>query len=166
MKILGIDPGLAATGYGLINKTGNRISIIDYGCITTDKDMPSPQRLEKLFVEMKKLIDCDDGPDVVAVEKLFFNSNAKTAIAVGQARGVIILSTAVLGVELAEFTPLEVKQTLVGYGRASKEQIQYMVKTLLCLSEIPKPDDAADALALAITYAHTGLLKKKVAALT
>lgn len=164
MFILGIDPGTAITGYGLIKKTGNRIHVVDYGCIRTTKDLPAEKRLENIFFAVKTLLESDTRPSVVAVEQLFFNSNAKTAIAVGESRGVIMLAAALAGIELVEYTPLQVKMTMAGYGRATKEQIQYMVKTLLCLKEIPKPDDVADALALAITYAHTGDLIKKAAA--
>lgn len=153
MLVLGIDPGSAITGYGLIEETGNRLSPVDYGCIRTSPAQAVETRLQKLYREIKALITGYQ-PDCFAVEELFFNKNVRTALTVGQARGVIILAGAECGLAVHEYTPLQVKQAVVGYGRAEKSQVQYMVKTLLCLPEVPKPDDVADALAIAICHTH------------
>ena len=153
MRILGIDPGTAIVGYGLIDVQGNKLTAVDYGCITTPAHTPMEKRLEMLYKGMSQLLD-EAKPDAVAVEELFFNRNITTAITVGQARGVILLSIAQRNLEFAEYTPLEVKQAVVGYGRAEKQQIQYMVTSLLKLKSVPKPDDAADALAIAICHSH------------
>lgn len=153
MKILGIDPGTAIIGYGLIDVQGQRYSALDYGCITTPAHTPMEQRLKLLYKGINQLLE-QSHPDAVAVEELFFNRNITTAISVGQARGVILLAIAEHNIEFAEYTPLEVKQAIVGYGRAEKRQIQYMVTSFLKLKSIPKPDDAADALAIAICHAH------------
>lgn len=154
MKILGIDPGYAILGWGIIEKTGNRFRPVDYGAITTDKDMPMPERLQVLYDELREIIR-EYNPEVASIEKLFFNTNTTTAINVGQARGVAILACIKGNLQVAEYTPLEIKQALVGYGRADKKQIQFMVKTMLNLKEVPKPDDTADALAAAICHAHS-----------
>ena len=154
MKILGIDPGYAILGWGIIEKTGNRFRAIDYGAITTDKDMPMPERLEVLYDELREIIR-EHNPEVASIEKLFFNTNTTTAINVGQARGVAILACIKGNLELAEYTPLQIKQALVGYGRADKKQIQFMVKTMLNLKAVPRPDDTADALAAAICHGHS-----------
>ena len=154
MKILGIDPGYAILGYGVIEKTGNHFRAVDYGAVTTDKDTPMPQRLEHLYDELREIIR-QHQPDVASIEELYFNNNAKTAIQVGQARGVAILACIKGGIEIAEYTPLQIKQALVGYGRADKKQVQFMVKTMLNLAEVPKPDDTADALAAAICHGHS-----------
>ncbi len=153
MKILGIDPGYAILGYGVIEKTGNRFRAVDYGAVTTDKDMYMPDRLEHLYDSLREII-AEQQPDVASIEQLYFNNNAKTAIQVGQARGVAILACIKGGLEIAEYTPLQIKQALVGYGRADKKQVQFMVKTMLNLAEVPKPDDTADALAAAICHGH------------
>ena len=153
MIILGIDPGTAITGYGLIEADGSRCRLLDYGCIRTTSNLPAPQRLEKLHTGMKQLL-AEGKPDQVAMEKLFFNRNATTAIPVGQARGVLLLACAQMGLAVAEYTPLQVKQSIVGYGRAEKQQIQFMVARLLHMKTPPKSDDAADALALALTHAQ------------
>lgn len=154
MIILGIDPGTATTGYGLINKDGPRHTVMDYGVILTPAKTPLHDRLDTIFEELSAIIE-KAKPDHIVVEELFFTNNAKTAIAVGQARGVILLAGKKKGCEVFEYTPLEVKMALTGYGRADKNQIQQMVKSLLGLSEIPKPDDAADALAIAMCHAQT-----------
>ncbi|OGF46037.1 MAG: crossover junction endodeoxyribonuclease RuvC [Candidatus Firestonebacteria bacterium RIFOXYC2_FULL_39_67] len=152
MKILGIDPGIATTGYGLIENKGSNLCLVDYGCILTTPKMPVPERLNKLFNELSKLIK-KQKPDEVAIEELFFAKNVKTAMSVSQARGVIVLSCIRSGMKAVnEYTPLEVKMALVGYGRAEKQQVQKMVTTLLNLKEMPKPDDAADALAIAVCH--------------
>ena len=152
---LGIDPGTATTGYGLVRlaQEGSLVAV-SFGVITTPKDSPAPARLEMLYEELSALLK-EHKPDTAAVEKLFFQSNVKTAIAVGQARGVVLLSLQQAGVEVFEYTPNEVKQAVAGYGSADKRQVQEMVRTLLGLPEIPRPDDAADALAIAITHLNT-----------
>ncbi|MCL1905620.1 MAG: crossover junction endodeoxyribonuclease RuvC [Clostridiales bacterium] len=153
MIILGIDPGTAITGYGLIEAIGSRCRLLDYGCIRTTPGLSAPRRLEKLHSGMMQLL-AEGKPEQVAVEKLFFNRNATTAIPVGQARGVLLLACAQNGLDVAEYTPLQVKQSIVGYGRAEKHQIQFMVARLLQMKAPPKSDDAADALALALTHAQ------------
>ncbi|MDD4200005.1 MAG: crossover junction endodeoxyribonuclease RuvC [Eubacteriales bacterium] len=154
MKILGIDPGYAILGWGIIEQTGNRFRVIEYGSITTAKDMLMSERLEILYDELREIIR-ENNPDVASIEKLFFNTNTTTAINVSQARGVAILACIKGGLDVKEYTPLQIKQALVGYGRADKKQIQFMVKTMLNLKEVPKPDDTADALAAAICHAHS-----------
>lgn len=154
MRILGIDPGIAIVGFGVVDKNGNRYSTVEYGAITTPAHTPLENRLKTVYDEMT-LLFANFRPDAMSVEELFFNSNAKTAIAVGQARGVIILSAVENGVPIYEYTPLQVKQALTGYGRASKMQIQQMMRTMLGLSEIPKPDDVADALAIAVCHGNS-----------
>jgi crossover junction endodeoxyribonuclease RuvC len=155
MRILGIDPGFAICGYGVIEEARNGdVNMLAHGVIETHKREPLPQRLFTLRRELHTLID-QWKPDTSAVEELFFATNAKTAITVGQARGVIILSLFEKGLEIGEYTPLQVKQAVSGYGGADKKQMQEMVRILLRLTKIPKPDDAADALAIAITHAHS-----------
>lgn len=151
--ILGIDPGTAAIGFGIIKKE-KEISLIDYGCIKTPTNLTTAERLKELHRQLNALIK-KHKPDMVAVEDIFFFKNLKTAIKVSQARGVILLTAAKSKIPVFECTPLQVKQAATGYGRAEKIQVQEMVKTLLNLKEIPKPDDAADALATAICCAHT-----------
>ena len=153
--VLGIDPGTATTGYGLVrNREDGSLESVTYGTILTPAGMPAQQRLSMLFHQLNDLILLHR-PDGVAVEKLFFQSNVKTAIAVGQARGVVLLAISEAGLDLGEYTPNEVKQAVAGYGSAGKKQVQEMVRVLLALAEIPKPDDAADALAIAITHLNT-----------
>lgn len=159
MRILGIDPGYAILGYGVIDVTGNRFTTIDYGSITTDASMEMPARLECLYDGIMELISRYK-PDEASIEELFFNSNAKTAILVGEARGVAVLACSKGGLVINEYTPLQIKQALVGYGRADKKQIQYMVKLMLGLKEVPKPDDTADALAAAVCHAHAAGSRK------
>lgn len=154
MVILGIDPGTAITGFGLIAKEGNHLRQITFGVIRTSPDIKMPLRLRKIHQELRLVIE-EYRPDVMAVEQLFFNKNVRTALAVGQARGVVLMTGAEAGLEIIEYTPLQVKTAVVGYGRAEKVQVQEMVRMLLCLREIPKPDDAADALAIAICHAHS-----------
>ncbi len=146
MRILGIDPGYAIMGYGVIEMTGNHFEVIAYDSIVTDKDMDMPDRLKHLYTTLMEVIR-EYEPEVAAIEELFFNSNAKTAILVGQARGVAVLACSNSGIEISEYTPLQIKQALVGNGRAEKKQVQFMVKTILGLKEVPKPDDTADVLA-------------------
>lgn len=153
MRILGIDPGYAIMGWGVLDFKGNHFSVIDYGAITTDAKMEMPCRLQHLYSELSDIIRMYN-PEVASIEELFFNNNAKTAIMVGQARGVAVLACINGGLEVNEYTPLQIKQALVGYGRADKKQVQTMVKTILNLSEVPKPDDTADAVAAAICHGH------------
>lgn len=153
MRILGIDPGYALVGIGAIEYTGNKYSVIKYGKIETFSSMRMNERLHTIFEEMKYWIN-ETKPDVVAIEQLFFNTNTKTAIGVAQARGVILLACEIMHIKVYEYTPLQVKQAVVGYGKAEKLQVQKMTKTLLNLKEIPKPDDTADALAVAICHTN------------
>ena len=154
MRILGVDPGYAITGYGVIDYIGNHFQVVDYGAVTTDAGTPMPDRLLHLSVEMSNII-VRHKPEMLAIEELFFSNNAKTAIAVGQGRGVAVLEAARAGLEVYEYTPNQVKQAVVGYGRAEKKQIQEMVRMILNLESVPKPDDTADALAIAICHAHS-----------
>ncbi|MEK6645516.1 MAG: crossover junction endodeoxyribonuclease RuvC [Candidatus Firestonebacteria bacterium] len=154
MIILGIDPGTATTGYGVIESTNNKFKLCEYGVIKTLPDLPLPLRLKKIYDNIKKLIK-KYKPEIMAIEELFFSQNVKTAMSVSCARGVIMLAAANSGIDVEEYTPIQVKQNIVGYGRAEKRQIQEMVKILLNLKEIPEPDDAADALALAICGTNT-----------
>jgi len=154
MVIIGIDPGFAITGYGIIEYSGNKFKLMDVGVITTEAHTELSDRLLTLNNELDVLISRYQ-PDAMAVEELFFNTNVKTAIKVGHGRGVALLSAAKAGIKVYEYTPLQVKQAVVGYGRAKKEQVQQMVKVLLNMDKIPKPDDAADALAVAICHAHS-----------
>lgn len=161
MRILGIDPGYAILGYGIVEQRGNHFSVCDYGAITTDKGMEMQDRLKHIYCQLMDIIQ-DQQPDVVSIEELFFNKNTKTALLVGQARGVIILACANSGLRIYEYTPLQIKQGLVGYGRAEKKQVQQMVKTILKLEEIPKPDDTADALGVAICHGHSAGFKDRL----
>lgn len=158
MRVLGIDPGIATTGIGIIDKCGNKIHLVYYTAILTPANTALEQRLGQLYSELCKIMD-DYSPEFIAVEELFFNTNAKTALIVGQARGVILLATHRYGLPVTSYTPVQVKMGVSGYGRADKRQIQSMVKQLLGLTSIPKPDDAADALAIAICHAHSIRLK-------
>lgn len=154
MVIIGIDPGYAIVGVGVVEYKGNKFHTLEYGAITTPAGMPTVDRLQKIYQEMDMYID-KYKPDAMAIEELFFNSNQKTVINVAQARGVILVAARNKNVPICEYTPLQVKQSVTGYGRAEKKQIQQMVKMILGLNVIPKPDDAADALALAICHAHS-----------
>lgn len=154
MRILGIDPGYAIVGYGIIDHIANQFHVIDYGEIVTTPDMKLPRRLHRISAELSSIIG-QHQPDVMAVEELFFSSNQKTAITVGHGRGVILLEGARAGMEVFEYTPIQVKQAVVGYGRAEKHQVQHMIKAILSLKEIPKPDDVADALAIAVCHANS-----------
>lgn len=147
---LGIDPGTATTGYGLVRPLRDgALEAVAFGVILTPKDLPEAERLDMLYRRLKELL-AEHRPAACGVEKLFFQKNVSTAISVGQARGVILLALAQAGLEVTEYTPNEVKQAVSGYGSADKRQVQEMVRILLGLPEIPKPDDAADALAIAI----------------
>jgi len=155
MLVIGVDPGTAITGYGLVKEdaSGNLI-MVDYGVIQTASKLPMAQRLLQIYSQLKE-ITLLHRPDNAAVEKLFFQKNVRTAISVGQGRGVAILALAEAEIEVSEYSPLEIKQAVAGYGGADKAQVQSMVRALLNLEDIPKPDDAADALAVAICHLHS-----------
>ena len=157
MRILGIDPGLATVGWGVIDVINGKLKPIAYGVILTPKDKKLHDRLVIIEEDLKSLIH-KFNPDEIALEELFFNDNVKTAINVAQARGVILITCIKECGKLFEYTPLQIKQALTGYGRAEKRQIQEMTKTFLNLSKTPKPDDAADALAVALTHSQTNRL--------
>jgi crossover junction endodeoxyribonuclease RuvC len=152
--ILGIDPGTATMGWGVIRQEGNRLYYMQHGAIITPSGWEMPRRLGRLFDGVAELAK-GYRPETVAVEELFFNTNVTTAITVGQARGVALLAAYRAGIEVAEYTPLQVKQAITSYGRAEKRQVQEMVKSLLNLREIPRPDDAADGLAIAVCHAFS-----------
>lgn len=154
MIILGIDPGYAIVGLGIVDYTHSRFTTLGYGAITTQAHTPFTLRLKTIYDELALVIE-KYKPQAVAIERLYFTTNQKTAIDVAQARGIIILAATNAGVPVFEYTPLQVKQSVVGYGKAVKKQVQEMTKNLLNLKEIPKPDDTADALAIAICHAHT-----------
>ncbi|HZJ83955.1 MAG TPA: crossover junction endodeoxyribonuclease RuvC, partial [Syntrophomonadaceae bacterium] len=157
--ILGIDPGTATTGYGIINYRAGKYQMSDYGTIITPANLEMPLRLAKIYGDLDELI-LKYSPDVVAVEHLYYQKNAKTVITVAQSRGVILVTAANRGIEVAEYTPLQVKQAVVGYGRADKKQVQFMVQKLLAMPDLPRPDDAADALAVAICHSHSYKLNR------
>lgn len=154
MKIIGIDPGYAIVGYGVVSYNNMSFTTLDYGAITTDAGTEFNKRLLKIYNEFVQLLILHK-PDAVSIEKLFFNNNQKTAIDVAQARGIFLLACEQYNVPCFEYTPLQVKQAVVGYGRAQKAQVMDMTKRLLKLSKVPKPDDTADALAIAICHAHS-----------
>ena len=153
MRILGIDPGYAIMGYGILDYRGNKFTPVTYGSITTAAHTPDAERLKIIYEELSAIIS-EYQPEEAAIEKLFYNTNATTAIMVGEARGIAMLACAEAGVDISEYTPLEIKNSLTGYGRADKKQVQAMVKMILGLSEVPRPDDTADAIAAAICHAH------------
>ncbi|MCR8634074.1 MULTISPECIES: crossover junction endodeoxyribonuclease RuvC [Paenibacillus] len=161
MRIMGIDPGIAIVGFGLIDKQGSRLVPVQYGCIQTEAHTDSAVRLKMVYDSMVQLIDTYK-PDAIGIEKLFFNRNVTTAMAVSQARGVLILAAIQKGLMIGEYTPLQVKQAIVGYGKAEKKQVQEMVRMFLHLSAVPKPDDVADALAVAICHAHSCTMQQKI----
>lgn len=154
MRILGIDPGYAIVGYGVLDHSGSAMKLAAMGAVTTAADMPFERRLLAIYDDMRVLIQ-QFKPDAMSIEKLFFNSNQKTGIDVAEARGVILLSAVQAGVPIFEYTPLQVKSSITGYGRAEKQQVQEMTRTILHLKEVPKPDDTADAVALAMTHAYS-----------
>ena len=162
MIVLGLDPGTATTGYGVVERRAGKLHCHDFGCLVTSPDHPPEQRLAHLFDQVTELFETYE-PSAVAVERLFFNKNVRTAIAVGQARGVLLLAAARKRLALSEYTPLEVKQAVAGHGGAPKSQVQYMVKAILSLGELPKPDDAADALAIAICHQNSHGLRQRMA---
>ncbi len=155
MRILGIDPGLATVGYGVIEYNEPRFSVLGYGAVTTPAHTEIGKRLSMIYDDISALV-ARYRPTELAIEELFFNTNATTGIAVAEARGVILLCAERLGLKVSEYTPLQVKQAVVGYGRAEKRQVIEMTKSILSLTVTPKPDDTADALAIAICHAHTG----------
>jgi crossover junction endodeoxyribonuclease RuvC len=160
MLVLGIDPGTATTGYGLVRQTDEGgLLEVDHGVILTPAKMPMPERLVLLYDKLKEIILLHR-PDSGAVEELFFQRNVKTAISVGQGRGVVLLALAQAGLPVAEYAPNEIKQAITGYGGADKQQMQEMVKMLLSLEQRPKPDDAADALAVAICHIHSARMNE------
>jgi crossover junction endodeoxyribonuclease RuvC len=162
MLVIGIDPGTASTGYGLIRQTPDgSLELVDFGVISTPPDVLMPNRLMQLHSDLSELLSLHQ-PSSGAVETLFFQRNISTAISVGQARGVALLALAQAGVEIDEYSPREIKQAVVGYGNAEKAQIQQMVRTILEMESIPRPDDAADALAVAICHLHSSQLRKRI----
>jgi crossover junction endodeoxyribonuclease RuvC len=160
--ILGIDPGTASTGFGVISVEGNRLRTIEYGVIDTSSGSAPAVRLEQIFTGVREVL-LRQRPQATAVESLFFNVNVQSALAVGQARGVCLLAAALAGCEVFEYTPLQVKQAVVGYGKADKRQVMEMVRALLALAEVPRPDHAADALAVAICHANSSTMLDRVA---
>ena len=156
---MGIDPGTASTGYGIVEEKSGKLCYRGHGCITTPAGMPFPERLQMIYSALSRKIR-EFQPGVIAIEELFFSRNVTTAISVGQARGVAILAAVNAQCQVSEYTPLQVKSALIGYGRADKRQIQEMVKMLLNLDKIPKPDDAADGLAIAICHINTVRFEK------
>lgn len=161
MRILGIDPGFAITGYSIIDYKGNRFKLVDSGAITTKAGISFPIRLTKIYDDLNQIID-EFSPEAVAVEELFFNNNVKTAINVAQARGVIITVGCKRKIPTYEYTPLQVKQAVTGYGRADKVQVQKMVKSILNVETIPKLDDITDSMAIAICHAHSSKFAEKL----
>ena len=153
MIILGVDPGTASTGYGVINVEGSP-QLIDYGCLRTSSTQDMTQRLRGIYQQVKDIVD-RFSPHEIAVEDLFFNRNVKTALSVGQARGVILLAVSSRGARVFSYAPLQIKQAIAGYGRARKEQVQWMVKRTLHLSYLPTPDDASDAIAVALCHFYS-----------
>lgn len=161
MIILGIDPGYAITGYGVLDYSNNHFKLLEFGAVTTEAGELFSQRLLKLSNGIGEVMD-KYKPDNVAIEELFFNTNSTTAIGVGQGRGICLLEATKRGIPCFEYTPLQVKMSIVAYGRAEKKQVQEMVRMILKLDKIPKPDDAADALAIAVTHAHSLLTAKRI----
>lgn len=153
MRVLGIDPGTATTGYSVVEEKEGRLQLIAIGIISTPAKTPLPSRLQQIYAELRHIVT-DYGPEASAVEELFFSRNARTAMAVGHARGVTLLALADAGLKIAEYTPMQIKQAVTGYGNADKHQVQEMVRMLLDLADVPQPDDAADAAAVAICCLH------------
>lgn len=154
MRIIGIDPGYAIVGFGVLEYNKARFSVVEYGAVTTPAEMDFSRRLCEIYNDLCYIFD-KHKPEFLSIERLYFTSNQKTAIAVAQARGVTLLAAKQRGIEIFEYTPLQVKQSVTGYGKAVKKQVQEMTKRILNLDEIPKPDDTADALAMAICHAHS-----------
>ena len=154
IRILGVDPGYAIVGFGILDYDGVRFEPIEYGAILTEAGTPFPERLRAIYTDME-FIFTKYSPQCMAIERLYFNTNQKTAIDVAQARGVTVLSAAQRNIPISEYTPLQVKSSVTGYGKAEKQQVMEMTRQLLGLAQIPKPDDAADALAIAICHGHS-----------
>jgi len=161
MRVFGIDPGSLKSGYGIVDSQGADLVLVEYGVIRTGPNLSLAQRLLRISTRLEELLR-QYAPQEVAVEDLFVAKNAKSSLKLGHARGAILLTAAQAGLEVVEYTPLEVKQSVVGYGRADKSQVQQMVKVLLKLREIPRPDDAADALAIAICHHHSAKMKRHI----
>ena len=157
MRVLGLDPGTAITGYAVVTEDGGGLTLNAIGVIRTPANTPLPSRLQTIHAELQALIE-EHEPDAAGVEELFFSRNARTAMSVGHARGVVLLALVNAGLPIGEYTPMQVKQAVTGYGNADKHQVQEMVRMLLNLPEIPRPDDAADAAAVAICYLHRARL--------
>ena len=153
MRVLGLDPGTARTGYGIIDVDDGRFQVVAYGVISTASDASAARRLQALYQALNELLDAYR-PDTAGIEELFFGRNITTAISVGQARGVLLLALANAGIPVGEYSPPKIKESITGYGKADKAQMQLMVRNLLDLEETPRPDDAADGLAVAITHYH------------
>ncbi|MBS7396800.1 MAG: crossover junction endodeoxyribonuclease RuvC [Ruminiclostridium sp.] len=154
MRIIGIDPGYAIVGFGIVDYIGGKFTVLDYGAITTDKDTPFPQRLCEIYDDYCHILDTWK-PDALSIERLYFTNNQKTGIDVAQARGIIMMAAQQRNIEINEYTPLQVKQAVVGYGQAVKKQVQEMTRKILKLKTIPKPDDTADALAMTICHGQS-----------
>ena len=161
MRILGIDPGFAITGYSIIDYVGNKFNLITSGAVTTEAGVSFPLRLEKIYRDLDVIIK-EYKPDAMSIEELFFNNNAKTAINVAQARGVTLVVARMNGLATYEYTPLQIKQAVTGYGRADKMQVQRMVKMILNTEKLPKLDDITDSMAIAICHAHSAKLSQKL----
>jgi crossover junction endodeoxyribonuclease RuvC len=161
-RALGVDPGTATTGFGVVEEDGHGLRAVEYGAILTPADTPMPQRLRLIYCRLLEIFE-RHRPEAVSVERLFFSRNVTTAISVGQARGVALLAAACSDLAVFEYTPLEVKQAVTGFGRATKDQVQQMVRLMLQLDEIPKPDDAADALAIAICHLQSAQMRALIA---
>ena len=161
MRILGIDPGFAITGYSIIDYIGNKFYLRTSGAILTEAKTSFPLRLEKINKELSEIIE-NYNPDAMSIEELFFNNNAKTAINVAQARGVILVTARMHNIDIFEYTPLQVKQAVTGYGRADKIQVQRMVKMILNEEKLPKLDDVTDSMAMAICHAHSAKFSEKL----
>jgi crossover junction endodeoxyribonuclease RuvC len=162
VTVLGIDPGTAITGYGLVREEEAGLVLVDYGVITTPAGQPLAERLQMIYRGLQRVVaECQ--PQIAAVEELFFSRNARTALSVGHARGVTLLALADAGLPIHEYKPLEIKQAVAGYGGADKRQVQEMVRMLLDLNQVPRPDDAADAVAVAICHIHSARMASLVA---
>lgn len=157
MKVLGVDPGTAATGYGVVVESDGAVSLVECGVIRTSADDPTPARLLSISEGLTDVLD-RHAPDIVAVESVFYGKNVKTTVLLGQTRGAILLTIARYDVEVVDYSPAEIKNAMVGTGNATKEQVQYMVKKLLRLKEVPSPNDAADGVAVALCHLNTGRL--------
>lgn len=161
MRILGIDPGFAITGYSIVDYIGNKFTLITSGAITTKAGVSFPLRLTKIFDDLNTIIE-EYKPDAISVEELFFNQNTKTAIQVAEARGVVLIVGCKKNIPTFEYTPLQIKQAVVGYGRADKTQVQKMIKTIINVDELPKLDDTTDSIAAAICHAHSCKFAEKL----